>query len=151
MLLSDIISNDNFLKDLKHTKNYCHTGCLESYHNVRLKYTPKKSHFSYDGMVLRSMLAILDHNVNTGRGIVRSGIRYSKATKKYVEQSIRSPKCYKWRQEIVDKVCSFVGGSVDLAIEEDPYAVNVPQNIAPNSRPSPEEFQHTRYSRFQQL
>lgn len=59
------------------------------------------------------MLAILDHNENTGRGIVRKEVKYSKPTKKYVECFIRSPKCYMWRKELVDKVCSFVGGNID--------------------------------------
>ncbi len=43
------------------------TGSLEVHNSVRLKYCPKRCHFSYKGMVVRNMLAVMDHNENTGR------------------------------------------------------------------------------------
>jgi hypothetical protein len=39
--LQKIILDKTFLKDLQPAKNYVHTGALESYHNLRLKYAPK--------------------------------------------------------------------------------------------------------------
>lgn len=45
-VLQTEIMNKTFLNDLKHTSHYCHTSSLESYHNVRLKYVPKRIHFS---------------------------------------------------------------------------------------------------------
>lgn len=65
--LEKIILDKRFNKDLRHAKNYCHTGQLESYHNVRLKYMPKRTHFSYNGMNIRSIIAALDHNHNVDR------------------------------------------------------------------------------------
>lgn len=149
-VLSNIILDKTFLHDLRHTKHYCHTGSLESYHNVRLKYLPKKSAFSYDGMVLRGMLAIIDHNENVGRVVRRTETRYSKITKKYVERVIREDKCYNWRKILIDKVLAFVRGDLDVSIEDDPHLVDVPQNIAPIPRPSLEEMQHSRFTRFHQ-
>lgn len=34
---------------------------------LRLKYCPKRSHFSYKGMMMRNMLVVMDHNENVGR------------------------------------------------------------------------------------
>lgn len=42
------------------------TGALEVYHNVMLKYLPKRLHFGYDTMVARTQLAIMDNNYNVG-------------------------------------------------------------------------------------
>ena len=44
-----------------------HTGALEVFHSLILKYCPKRQHFSYVGMQARIELAILDHNYNTNR------------------------------------------------------------------------------------
>ncbi|KAJ8881553.1 hypothetical protein PR048_018035, partial [Dryococelus australis] len=46
----EIILDKSFLKDVEHTKHNAHTGSLESYHNLRLKYAPKRVHFSYSGL-----------------------------------------------------------------------------------------------------
>ena len=40
---------------------------MEQYHSVLLKYAPKREHFSYNGMVARTQLAVLDHNSNVHR------------------------------------------------------------------------------------
>lgn len=84
--LQEILLNKTFLADLRHINQYCHTGGLESYHNLRLKYTPKRIHYTYQGMAIRSMLAILDHNnsvrfkeKNNKPG--RDGQRFSKSQK----------------------------------------------------------------------
>ena len=44
-----------------------HTGSLEVFHSLLLKYCPKWQHFLYSGMQANIELAILDHNYNTQR------------------------------------------------------------------------------------
>jgi hypothetical protein len=82
--LRNEIMNKMFLNDLKHASHYCHTNALESYHNVRLKYIPKRINFSHKGMYIRSILAILDHNFNLNRKVVGGVVNYSKASKQWV-------------------------------------------------------------------
>jgi len=60
--LKKIITAKDFIKDLAHAKHFIHTGRLESYHNVRLKYMLKRIHLKYNGMYIRSILAIINHN-----------------------------------------------------------------------------------------
>ena len=50
---------------MKKLVGFHHTGSLEVFHSLLLKYCPKIQHFSYVGMQARIELAILDHNYNT--------------------------------------------------------------------------------------
>jgi len=61
--------------------DFCHTGGLEVYHSLVLKYCPKREHFSYKCMVARIQLAALDNNYNTGRkqAVIKEGERKGEA------------------------------------------------------------------------
>ena len=64
--LEEVILAPRILNDLARLTAFCHTGGLEVYHSMLLKYCPKRQHFSYNGMVARTQLAALDNNHNTG-------------------------------------------------------------------------------------
>ena len=103
-----VVKNILFLLQL--TK-FCHTGNLEVFHNVMLKYVPKRVSFSYEGMVARSMLAALDNNLNAGRsqahtkaGQPRWKMQWSKASKTYVVKKISASKDYSFRLDLVNHV-----------------------------------------------
>ena len=67
--------NTKLLKDLAKLTDFCHTGNIEVYHSMMLKYCSKQEHFSYKGMVARTQLAALDNNANAERtqALVQSG------------------------------------------------------------------------------
>ena len=65
--LKNVVCNKNLLRDIKILTGFQHTGALEVFHSLLLKYCPKRQHFSYIGMQARIELAILDHNYNTNR------------------------------------------------------------------------------------
>ena len=65
--LKNIVCNKTLLRDIKMLTGFHHTGALEVFHSLLLKYCPKRQHFSYIGMQARIELAILDHNYNTNR------------------------------------------------------------------------------------
>ena len=65
--LKNVVCNKNLLRDIKMLTGFQHTGALEVFHSLLLKYCPKRQHFSYIGMQARIELAILDHNYNTNR------------------------------------------------------------------------------------
>ena len=78
------MANKNLLNDLNKLTKFHHTGDLEQYHSVLLKYAPKREHFSYNGMATRTQLAVLDHNSNVRRnqaviqkGEKKGGKRYN--------------------------------------------------------------------------
>jgi hypothetical protein len=123
--------NTRFKNQLKHCKYYVHTGELESYHNVHLIYAPKRIGYSYAGMVLRTILAVLDTNYNVNRA--KSGIvkcKYSKATKQYklVEQPV--PKSHKWRKDLVSLTVDFAIGKIDI-----PYDPKITELLFPHDLP----------------
>ena len=60
--------------------DFNHTGQLEVYYSLYLKYCPKQLHFSHHGMVAHSQLAVMDFN---------SGVHLTQATTKNNEP------CYK--------------------------------------------------------
>ncbi|KAM4031866.1 LOW QUALITY PROTEIN: uncharacterized protein ACNLHF_019235 [Anomaloglossus baeobatrachus] len=62
-----IVSNDKMLKDIPHLVLNCHTGQLENFHSMALKYRTKRIHFGIDAMEARTKLAALTHNKNVGR------------------------------------------------------------------------------------
>ena len=63
------------MKDTAKITDLCHTGRLEGYHSVMLKYCAKPGHFSHLGIVARARLAALYNNHNTGCGqaVIKSG------------------------------------------------------------------------------
>ena len=63
--LINVVKDKTLLKDIKWLTGFHHTGSLEVFHSLLLKYCPKRQHFSYVGMQAHIELAILDHNYNT--------------------------------------------------------------------------------------
>ena len=66
--LEDVISNARLLKDMEKLSEFYHTGALEVFHSLMLKYLPKRKPFTYSGMLARTQLAALDHNHNCSGG-----------------------------------------------------------------------------------
>ena len=103
-VLQEIVFNKRFLNDLHKLTEFHHTGQLEVYHSVMLKYVPKRQHFPYKGMVARTQLAAMDHNFNLDRphaettnkdgqaGQTRYKVVFPKGRKEWVAKPIRKKK-----------------------------------------------------------
>lgn len=132
--------NTRFVNQLKHCKYYVHTGNLESYHNLCLVYSPKRIIYSYTGMVLRNILAILDHNQNLGRKLIGQKVRYSKATKQYKLEDVFEKKSEQWRKDLVQKIVRSATEEslciVDPEKQKVLFPFDLPKNIAPIERPT---------------
>ena len=63
--LQNIVLDAKVLKDLNYLNKFCHTGVLEVFHSLYNKWAPKRQHFSYQGMLARSQLAIMDFNLRS--------------------------------------------------------------------------------------
>ena len=76
--LRKVVPQDTLLWDMKKLVGFHHTGSLEVFHSLLLKYCPKRQHFSYVGMQARIELAILDHNYNTQhkQATTKDGTKY---------------------------------------------------------------------------
>lgn len=131
-------TNPALLRDLAHLTKFCHTGELESYHSMMLKYVPKRLHFSHGGMVARTQLAILDHNSNVGRqqattedGSLQFSLEFKKAQGQWRVRKVFTPSSQDFKKNLVSRVleCRLNGEVPDVRIH------NHPDNIALLPRP----------------
>ena len=102
LALKNVVENKNILTDIKYLSKFCHTGNLEVFHSVLDKYFPKRLHFTLEGMIARTQLAVLDYNCgsNNTQATTKDGERrykhiFSKMTqnwvvKKYPKQKIEN-------------------------------------------------------------
>jgi hypothetical protein len=67
--LQKIVLGKKILNDMGKLTSSVHTGSLEVFHSVLLKYCPKRVQFSYKGMLARLKLTVLDHNYNLQREV----------------------------------------------------------------------------------
>ena len=141
LALEEVVLNPKLLKDLAKLTDFCHTGKIEVYHSMMLKYASKREHFSYKGMVARTQLAALDNNANTGRSqaLVKSGeqagearhkLCFPKANKRWVVKPINEKKSYRHLSELLCQVIRRVEQGNAVA---EPVPVQLPRNIASGS------------------
>jgi hypothetical protein len=104
-------------------------------------YAPKRIGYSYVGIELRTILAVLDNNNNLGRD--RSGkqkVKYSKATKQHKLLDLPVAKNTKWRTQLVLDAVECVKDPelfpFDPAIPELLFPFDLPENVAAVPRPS---------------
>lgn len=133
-----------------------HTGNLEVYHSLLLKYAPKRQHFSYKGMVARTQLAVIDHNCNTGRrqatvingtkqGEKRYKVVFPKGRKKWVVKPVLERKSFAFVQQLMEGVLLFKD---DKSQQTSTIPGSIPKNIAPTPRPSKDEVVAAHMSRM---
>lgn len=146
--LKRIIEDKTFLKDIRHASNYCHTGGLEAYHSTRLKFLPKRLHFGYVGMCLRSIIAILDHNNNVGRKAKSQKAQYSKVSARWVLKNVYELKTSTWKRDILSEVLACVVTPVSSDLPSVTKPADLPANIAPVPRPSIEALRRSYQTRY---
>lgn len=114
-----------------------------------LVYAPKRICYSYEGMVVRTILAIIDHNSNVGREAVGEKMKYSKPTKEYRMQTTYEEKDDTWRRELVQNCVKFVTDSHFIEFNPDWDAMlmplDIPQNTAVGEKPSVEALLEKKY------
>ena len=144
------------VKDLAKLADFCHTGKIEVYHSMMLKYCSKREHFSYNGMVARIQFAALDSNANTGRrqpqvktgeqaGEARYKLCFPKANKWWVVKPNSEKKSYGYLSGLLSEVlkCMEEGNAV-----AQPTPVQLPKNIAWEPPPTKANAIEQHRSRF---
>ena len=94
--LKSIVMDKRLLKDLPYFVDFKHTGDIEVYHSLLIKYCPKRLHFSHHGMIARSQLAVLYFNsiVNAEQAYTKDKtpsfkLQFSKVSQCYVVKPVR--------------------------------------------------------------
>ena len=149
--LENIIRDEKLLKDLPNLVKFKHSGNIEVFHNLKLKYCPKRLAFSYKGMYARTQLAVLDHNENLGRkqAVTKSNkkrekFQFSKVTKQWVVKEVKEQKTRHYVDEILSEFPAVINGD----IEKNDMLETVPETIATTPKPKKEDVSANRLSRF---
>ena len=149
-----VVENKRTLGDLKYLVKFCHTGNLEVFHSVINKYCPKRLHFSLQGMIARTQLAVLDFNsgidnqqATTKDGTLRFKHSFSRVTQSWVIKKITTKK--KERQYLDELMTAVVDESPDLLGTKLREVGDIQPNIAPIEKPNKEEEIRNTRTRFQ--
>lgn len=156
LALEEVVLNPKLLKDLAKLTDFCHTGKIEVYHSMMLKYCSKREHFSYKGMVARTQLAALDNNANTKRsqatvktgehaGTARYKLCFPKANKRWVVKPINEKKSYDYLSGLLSDVLKRLEQGNAVAL---PAPVHLPNNIASEPAPTKADTIQQHRSRF---
>lgn len=105
----EIASKNQFIEDLSRLKHGNFTSFVESFHNVCIRYRPKRLFFSKKGFENRTMLSAIAYNqMREAEMLGQRPIRevyqcYSKATGEKRWKYKKSPIVEKWKSDIVEK------------------------------------------------
>ncbi|CAM4286793.1 unnamed protein product [Leuciscus chuanchicus] len=157
--LKGVVLDKNLLRDLRQMSLFKHTGSLEVYHQVMLKYAEKRLHFSYDSMRARTQLAVIDHNSNVGRpqaktkeGQPRYKAVYSRQSQQWVAKPMFENTTQAFRHDLVERVLRRRDDSTvvfsDTLPPRKPGQRTLLQNIAPVPRPDKSDLVAHTKSRF---
>jgi hypothetical protein len=151
---ASVILDKLIMKDIGKLSCFSHTGNLESYHSEMIRYMPKNKYFSYQGMICRTQLCAMDHNIHVNREQIvnRSGPRvglprYSHSCPKgrdhWIAKKVKETKTYPH----LPKLCCTVVESVISGKKPCPLTKpDLPARITGVERPSLDES--LKYSRF---
>lgn len=149
--LQDIVMDKRLLNALPHLTRFCHTGNLEVFHTMLLKYCPKRQHFTYNSMKARLMLAALDWNcksrsaVTNEEGQIVQDLVYSKRRKMWVTRT-RYDRRNNHIESLMDRVVYVKENQVTLPPLRVPKT-GISAHVARTAKPQ----SVTRISRFARL
>ncbi|OCT67836.1 hypothetical protein XELAEV_18039140mg [Xenopus laevis] len=150
--LQEIVINDQIDKDLKYLTYFCHTGILENYNSMSLKFRSKRIHFGIDSMEARTKLAALTHNFNVGRqqAVVtvqtdkpealvkkRTKMEFRKCNKRWTVRNVYETMSIEHFSAISTDIIRMAQGKLSTAWIS--RAQTVPVNIASVPRPDKQE------------
>ncbi|CAH2300122.1 Hypothetical predicted protein [Pelobates cultripes] len=159
--LRSFVTDSKLEKDFPHLVHFCHTGSLEVFHSLVLKYRPKRVHFTMDGMVARTQLAVLAHNANVGReqatiqkeqagtghiGDLRFKPFFSKRSKNWKIKKIYEKTTIAHIYPMMADVLRIASG--DLQVNWQSQTGQLPINIASTPRPPKEVMVDRHFSRL---
>jgi hypothetical protein len=155
--LEKVVNDPRGVKDLRQLSLFCHTGDIEVFHSMMLKYVPKRQEFQYPQMVARTQLAALDDYFNLkcqqkqdSAGELQFVPVFPKATGRWCAKKRNEDKDYRFRLEMMELVLSVKinEDQEDLITPHQAKKTLLPKNIATVPAPSKSELVEAHVSRF---
>ena len=141
--LEEVVLNKKLLKDLEKLTDFCHTGKIEVYHSMMLKYASKREHYSYQGMVAWTQLAAIKSGERAGEAQYK--LCFPKANERWVVKPINEKKSYHFLSELLSKVLSRVEQGHAAT---QPLHLPLSRNIASEPAPTKSDGMRQHRSRF---
>jgi hypothetical protein len=152
LALQKIVTDTRLLNALPNLTQFCHTGELEVFHSMLLKYCLKRQHFHYEAMKARLMLAALDWNSQTretrkdANGEDAESLVWSKRKGKWIKRLRYVKTTANHLQPLIVKVLETKAQHLALPKMQRPE--NLPRHVARHPKPDADDVDMTRKSRF---
>lgn len=155
LALEKVVTDTRLIKDIRQVDLFCHTGALETYHSMMLKYCPKRQEFDYPAMVARSQLAVIDNNANIGRGQKTDAngtpcfaTRCPKTTGRWTARKVYEKKKYDFKSDILEFALTAHGEATVGTTSHQMKSLTLPTNICKEPAPCKEDLVDEHRSRF---
>ena len=149
--LKTLVMDKRLLNLLPYFTEFKHTGNLEVYHSLLLKYCPKRLRFSHNVMIARTQLAVMHFNsiinaeqVFTKDNVPRYKLQYSKISQSYVVKAIKQAPEKEYLQDLIQLIVDTVKYGKQLTLPQ------VPQ-FSSTGTPSNEEVVRHHRTRFKPI
>ena len=143
LALKNGLENKKIVADINYLSKFFVMGNLKVFHSVVNKYCPKRLHFTLEGMIARTQLAVLDYNCgsNNTQATAKDGKKrykqiFSKVAQNWAVKKISKAKGRKYIHKILS---STLEASRDTAVDKLPRICLIPPNIAPIEQADKEE------------
>ena len=150
--IEKVIKKKKTLNDLKLCTEFRHSGNVEVYHSVYLKYCPKRHHFSFEAMIARTELAVLHFNsvitlpfAKTKLGKQKYKLQHSRITNNWVIKKIKERGNKAYLQALFKELVWLRVSNEYVPLPKLPI---IPKNIAPVEKPDKEECIKNMKTRF---
>ena len=151
--LESVVKDRRLLSDLIYLTDFSHTGNIEVYHSLYNKFCPKRLHFSWNGMVSRSQLAVMDYNAGnhcqqarTKDNVDRFKLSFSKVTQNWVVKDIAAVKNKSYLVELMDETIKMKNENMDYETPQLPDGV--PKHLSSKPKPNKQESIKHKRTRF---
>ena len=141
--IEKVIKKKKTLNDLKLCTEFRHSGNVEVYHSVYLKYCPKRLRVSLEAMIARTELAVLHFNsvitlpfAKTKLGKQKYKLQHSRITNNWVIKKIKERGNKAYLQALFKELVWLRVSNEYVPLPKLPI---IPKNIAPVEKPDKEE------------
>ena len=148
--LQSVVTATQFLNALPQVTKFCHTGELEVFHSMLLKYCPKRQHFHYESMVGHLNLASLAWNLQTHEirtnedGDPVESVYWNKRRKDWVKRIEYIVTSDNHVEPLMLRILEVKADNIQIHAAQKP--ASIPKHVA--KKPKPDAADIKRVSRF---
>ncbi|XP_065070312.1 uncharacterized protein LOC135695242 [Rhopilema esculentum] len=136
--LRSVVLDRKLLSNLSYYSKFRHTGMIENFNSMLLKYASKRNAYDYPYFKTRMALAAIDHNIHLNRplAITKDGKqcfkrKYNKNSRKFTAEPVKEQKSYSYIPYCLAKIVVERKEKKDTAMERLVRVPNDPKLISP--------------------